>query len=342
MKDENHEPGTGDGLPQAFLERLAAVVPAQAYAACMASFAAEKPVALRVNTLRAGIDEVRRELTSAGFELQPVAWLAEALLVPAEQRAALVAAPAVREGRVYIQNLSSMLAPLLLDPQPGEEVLDLAAAPGGKTLQMAARMGNQGRIAAVEAIRPRFFKLRALLETHAATMVDTYLADGRTIGRKTPERFDRVLLDAPCSCEARFDPRDAQSFHYWSPRKIKESSRKQKGLLKSAAECLKPGGSLLYCTCTFAPEENELVIQSLLDDLGAAVEILAVDCPVPNVQPGLTAWDGQPLAPEMARCLRILPDAQMDAAFLCKLAKRAGTGTARESHGRRPTRDRRR
>jgi len=224
----------------------------------------------------------------------------------------------------------------VLDPQPGEEVLDLAAAPGGKTLHLAARMGNQGRIAAVEAIRERFYKLRTLLQRHGATMVDTYLADGRSIGRKTPERFDRVLLDAPCSCESRFAPSQPDSCRYWSPRKIKESARKQKGLLRSAADCLRPGGTLLYCTCTFAPEENELVVASLLDDVGDAMEVVPFDSPVANVQPGLTEWEGRPLPYTLRHSLRILPTAQMDAAYLCKLVKRAGWAAPRSpQHWRR-------
>jgi 16S rRNA (cytosine1407-C5)-methyltransferase len=231
-----------------------------------------------------------------------------------------------------------MLAAVVLDPQPGEEVLDLAAAPGGKTLHMAARMHNQGRIGAVEAIRERFFKLRKLLDVYGATMVQTYLADGRTIGRKTPERFDRVLLDAPCSCEARFDPREPDSWRYWSPRKIKESARKQKGLLRSAADCLKPGGSLLYCTCTFAPEENELIVASLLEEQGDALEVVPITCPLPNVQPGLVEWEGRSLRADLARSLRILPNAWMDAAYLCKLVKHRGWAQC-PGQGRTSTRD---
>lgn len=325
MKDEVTIPG----LPDEFIERLALILPDALRESCLASFADDKPVGLRANTLKAAVDDVFGELARGGLELQRVAWLAEAGLVPPDQRRALLDSAAVREGRVYVQNLASMLVPLVLAPRPGEEVLDLAAAPGGKTLQMAAMMRNQGRIAAVEPIRDRFYRLRAALALHGAAIVSTYRADGRTIGHKTPERFDRVLLDAPCSCEARFDTRDPESWHYWSPRKIKESARKQKGLLRSAAMCLKPGGTLVYSTCTFAPEENELVVQSLLDELDDAVEIAAIDCPLPNLQPGLSAWQGRALHPGLARAVRVLPTRAMDAAFVCKLVKRAGSRPTR-------------
>ena len=324
MKDEN-------GLPAVFLARLATILPAEAREKCLASFGWDKPVAFRVNTLKGRVADVLGELSGAGFEVRPVDWLSEAAMVPWGQRRALTQTGAVHEGRIYIQNLTSMLVPLVLDPRAGQEVLDLAAAPGGKTLEMAAMMGNQGRIAAVEPIRDRFYRLRAVLELHGATIVDTYLADGRWIGRKTPERFDRVLLDAPCSCEARFDPRHPETFRYWSPRKIKESARKQKGLLRSAVACLKPGGTLVYSTCTFAPEENELVVQSVLDELGEAVEVAPIDFPVANLQPGLTRWEDRELTAELARSVRVLPNELMDAAYLCKLVKRTSTEAPRRT-----------
>jgi 16S rRNA (cytosine1407-C5)-methyltransferase len=110
-----------------------------------------------------------------------------------------------------------MLAPLALAPRPGETVLDLAAAPGGKTLQLAALMQNSGRLSAVEAVKGRFFRLRANLERGGVTNARTFLMDGRAVGRKCPEMFDRVLLDAPCSSEARFSRLDPRSWAHWSP-----------------------------------------------------------------------------------------------------------------------------
>lgn len=304
-------------LPADFAAILDAVVPAPARERAYASFAVEKPVSFWINPLRASGDPLA-EL--APLDPAPVPWLEGAFTVAPEQRDALTRSSAFAEGRVYVQGLASLLAPLALDPQPGEEVLDLAAAPGGKTVRMAVMMEDRGRIGAVEPIKARFFKLRANLERCGVTIARTYRTDGRAVGRKTPERFARVLLDAPCSSEARFTLRDPESFAHWSPRKVRECARKQHGLIESAYEALEPGGALLYCTCSLSPEENELVVARLLER-HADLDADELHLPIPNVAPGLTEWDGEPLDPRLSRAARVLPTETMDAFFLCCLTK---------------------
>ncbi len=309
-------------LPGAFIARLTRIVPATQLDSVLDSFTRSRSCSFRINTLLAPIEDVRAELEDKGFHLAPVSWCPEAFTIPANQRRELIGSAAVREGRIYVQNPSSMLAPVILAPRAGETVLDLAAAPGGKTLHLAALMGNQGRLSAVERVRSRYHKLRAVLERYGASMVRTYLTDGRSVGRKVPERFDRVLLDAPCSSEAQFTRQDPKSWAHWSARKIKESSRKQKGLLASAIASLKPGGTLLYCTCTFAPEENELVVDDALRKQGHLIQIQTMTMPVRNIQQGLSRWGARNLHPELVKTVRVLPDGHMDGFFLCLLRKR--------------------
>lgn len=207
-------------LPEAWVARLGAILEPAALGPALASFALEKPTCLRANELKATADQVASELARQEFDLEPLGWCPGAWWIPAGQKRRLTDSDAFQQGRIYVQNPSSLLPPLVLAPVPGEEVLDLAAAPGGKTLHLAALMGNQGRIAAVESVRERFFRLRANLERCGAEMVRPYWMDGRAVGAKTPERFDRVLLDAPCSSEARFSRLDANSWAHWSPAKI--------------------------------------------------------------------------------------------------------------------------
>lgn len=314
-----------DPLPAEFIERLRRILGGDMFCSAIESFSAIKPTSFRVNRLRAEPDQIRDELKHLGIDPQPVSWSDVAYQVAPQERRLLTESDPFRSGRIYVQNLASMLAPLALAVQAGETILDLAAAPGGKTLQMAAMMENTGTISAVEAIRSRFFKLQANLKLHGATNVATYLKDGRTVGHKTPERFDRVLLDAPCSSEARFRSGDAATTAYWSLRKIKEASRKQIGLIRSALHALRPGGILLYCTCSFAPEENEAVVHTLLETFNGKVEVLPLELPVENVMPGLTSWGKRSYDKSLSRAVRVLPTSEMDAFFLCRIYKSAST-----------------
>ena len=309
-------------LPDAFLQRLQQIVPETARGAILASFSQPKAVTFRINTLRGSLASTLAALAEAGFRPSPLPWTRYAFTLPLAQKRALTESRLFSEGRIYIQNPSSLLAGEILAPQPGEEILDLCAAPGGKTSHMAMLMGNQGTIAAVEPVKARFFRLRANLERLGVTIARCYRRDGRSVGRKTPQRFDRVLVDAPCSSEARFTTGDPSSFAYWSPAKIRECAHKQKRLLLAGASALKPGGRLLYCTCSFAPEENEAVVNHLLQK-NERMRIIPIEPPATgiDIQTGLAEWGGKRFHPALRHCLRILPDHRFDGFFLCLMEK---------------------
>ncbi len=314
-------------LPPNFMERLERILPAGELRRALASFALPRPVAVRVNTLRAAPEEARRVLEADGLHPRPVPGLPEALLLPPEEREALTHHRLHQEGLVYPQGLASQLAALLLDPRPGEEVLDLCAAPGGKALHLAARMGDQGRVAAVEAARGRYFRLRANLERAGVACVRPYLRDGTRLDRLVPGRFHRVLVDAPCSSEARFHLTRPESFRYWGRRKIRELARKQRRLLLAGLRCLRPGGVLLYATCSFAPEENEAVVEAALVAMEGEVEILPLEPPAGRWQEGLASWEGHRFRPELRRARRLLPDPFFQGFFYCLLRRSPGPVT---------------
>jgi 16S rRNA (cytosine1407-C5)-methyltransferase len=146
------------------------------------------------------------------------------------------------------------------------------------------------------------------------------MTDGRSVGAKCPAMFDRVMLDAPCSTEAKFKAWDDKTTAYWSERKIKEMAKLQQRLFASAVKALKPGGTLLYATCSFAPEENEAVVDKALGK-HPELRVEPIALPIPNTRPGVTRWGKKPYAPDVAKCLRILPTDAMDGFFLCKLRK---------------------
>ncbi len=297
----------------AFFDTLEAIEGADGARAIERTMREPKRIGYRLNPLRG---------TTNAPGGEPIRGLAGCHAVPAAGREALMALPETTAGSIYPINPSSVLAARVLDVQPEQEVLDLAAAPGGKTLVLAGDMNNRGRIAAVEPVRARFHRMRANLARCGVEIVEFYLADGRGIGRKVPARFDRVLLDAPCSSEARFRLGDPRTFAHWKPRKVTESARKQRRLLRSAFTALKPGGKLLYCTCAFAPEENELVVDHLLRTETAARTLPFATC-APRVRPGLTEWAGRRLNPALAESVRVLPDDLWDGFFVCLLGKHA-------------------
>jgi len=308
-------------LPESFVKRLQAILPPERLPGCLQSFSCSRPTSFRVNTLKTSEAALVVELRAAGFLLSPIDWRAGTYSIPPDQRRGLTESRVFNEGLIYIQDLSSMLAPMVLDPKPGESVLDLAAAPGGKTLQMAAMMENRGELSAVESVKGRFFRLKANLERGGATMVRTYLKDGRSVGAKVPERFDRVLLDAPCSSEARFSTEDPASWFHWNLKKVKESARKQKRLLDSAIRSLKPGGTLVYCTCAFSPEENEQAVDSQIQRHGDAITVLPIELPLNNLQPGLMRWGKRAYSDQLRHAVRVLPNDRMRGFFLCRIRR---------------------
>ena len=330
----NHLPST---FPPDFLARLREIVPPERYDGVAATFEEPRAVGFRVNRLRASAEDVAPTLEQAGLTLHAVPWHPDAFWVPAEERAALLATEAYAACRIYAQNLASMVPPLVLAPEPGERVLDLAAAPGSKTLQLAQQMQaglaeNTGELVAVEVVKSRYYKLRDNLRQQGSdALVYPLHQDGTKAWRYRPEHFDRVLLDAPCSTEGRFHVTEPETYAYWSPRKIKEMAHKQRKLLFSAVQCTKPGGVVVYSTCSFAPEENEAVLDKLLTTFGGAVELEPIDLLVglPNALAPLPEWQGRPFKHDLRAARRLLPtraDAgSMEGFFVARLRKTAST-----------------
>ena len=322
-----------NALPDQFLERLRQIIPQNRWPMVWNSFQCNKPLVVRINTTLTNIDTVIQLLENLSIPYRRIPWKPDALVFNTEDRSRVLDSDMYQRGLLYSQNLSSQLAPLVLDPQPGEEVLDMCAAPGGKTSQIVCMMQDSGRIAAVEKVKSRFFKLKANLDKLQHQSVHTYLADGIGLWRKTPQRFDRILLDAPCSSESRFQINNPDSYAHWKPRKIKETSRKQKRLLYSAVHCLKPGGILVYSTCAFAPEENEAVIDHILNTFAQQLEILPINLPLPNLQQGLTQWQGKEFDISLKDSVRVLPNELMDGFYICRLIKTASTLAEKSAAG---------
>ncbi len=317
-------------LPEDFLDRLRRIFPTGRFDALVNTFAEPGPTTLRANTLKATGEEVRAGLQEAGFALERVPWFHDAFILRRGTLRELQEHPFYAEGKTYVQNLSSMIPPLILDPRPGESVLDLTAAPGSKTSELACLMKGEGRIVANDNNRPRFFKLLATIRNQGCANVQTVCHHGESMGRRFPAAFDRVLLDAPCSAEGRFYANEPRSYAYWKTRKVEEMARKQRRLFAAAVEALQPGGALVYSTCTFAPEENEGVVSWALErfkgalrasDLWREAPLLAT---LPNKARPLSSWEGHAFQRDVALAARILPSETMEGFFVAKFRKKAG------------------
>jgi len=303
-----------------FLNRLAGIIPPGHFNAVVDSFGRESPVSVRINTLKIARENLVGALARENVKAMPVSWCADALILEGISVRELSATSWVREGQLYIQGLSSMVPALALDPRPGERVLDMCAAPGSKASQIAALMRDEGELVCLENIRKRYYKLKSVLDLLGVGCANVKLTDARRY--RDRELFDRILVDAPCSSEGRFKTFQPKTFAYWSPRKIKEMRRKQRGLLLHASRLLKKDGTLIYATCTFAPEENEAVVDWLLRKTGGDLDMAPVALSGIERYPALTSWEGRSFDPRVRHAVRILPTEKMEGFFVAKMVKK--------------------
>ena len=205
-------------------------------------------------------------------------------------------------GVFYSQEPSASSAAPLLGVRPGMRVLDTCAAPGGKSSQLAAALGGQGLLVSNEFVAARAEVLRSNLERMGVPNAVVLNEDTGRIAAALPEFFDRVLVDAPCSGEGMFR-KEAAAVTDWSEETVRMCSRRQQEILHSAAAMLRPGGHLVYSTCTFSPEENEGTISAFLH-AHADFSILPVDAPW--FAPGRPEWVADP-TPGLEHTVRLFP-----------------------------------
>jgi 16S rRNA C967 or C1407 C5-methylase (RsmB/RsmF family) len=281
----------------------------------------------RVNRLKApAAGPVYDELADAGVAVTPLPWYPDGATFAAA-KGDVAALPAVTEGRFFVQNVSSFLPPLALGARPGDAVLDTCAAPGGKASLVAALTGGAADLWLNDGIATRIPRLRDVERTlgFAAATVTTHPA--QYIDKYVDRDFDRILVDAQCSGEGLLDLSRPTAFRYWSLARIRRYHFLQTKMLVAAFRLLRPGGVLVYSTCTVAPEENEAPVSTLLArEPDAAVEPLRLDDPA--ARPGLLRWDGERYAGDLGGALRLVPERGFEAFFACRI-RRLGPGLAR-------------
>ena len=241
-------------LPEAFLQRMEAQLGSE-YPAFLESLERPRAVALRFNPLKG-------ERPVLPFVGAPVPWEPEGFYYDPETRPGLHVYH--EAGVYYLQEASAMAPVALLDPKPGERVCDLCAAPGGKTTQIAGRMLGQGFLVCNEINPKRAKILSRNIERMGVANALVTNEHPETLASRFPGFFDRVLVDAPCSGEGMFRKEEA-AVTDWSQETVQMCARRQREILDSAARLVRPGGRLVYSTCTFAPEEDEETVAAFLE-----------------------------------------------------------------------------
>ena len=229
----------------------------------------QRKVTLRVNTLKASVEEIEEELKKAGIEYEKVPWSKEAFIITNVREKEIQNLDIYEKGKIYLQSLSSMLPPIILEPEEETDILDMAAAPGGKTTQIAALANNKASITACEMNKIRAERLKYNIEKQGATCVYVMVTDSRHIDNFFS--FDKILLDAPCSGSGTLDTKNPNLEKIFTPKLIKKSTAAQMALLKKAITILKPGKEMVYSTCSILQEENEAIVQKAIAATGAEI-----------------------------------------------------------------------
>lgn len=239
------------------------------YKEILKGYTEQRVVTLRVNTLKTTVDKVCKELTKNNIEFKRVSWSDVALVIENAIEEDLQRLAIYENGEIYLQSLSSMLPPIIMEPKENTDILDMTAAPGGKTTQIAALTNNNANITACEMNNIRIEKLKYNIEKQGATSVVVLGQDSRNLSDYF--KFDKILLDAPCSGSGTVDLNNERTYKNFTEKLVEKSTKSQFALLKKALKILKPGHEMIYSTCSILQEENENILDKVLKLFNAEI-----------------------------------------------------------------------
>ncbi len=274
---------------------------------------------IRVNTLKITIDECKKRLEKLGWSLKQVPWCKEGFWVKHKTGRRDIGNTVEHSlGYFYVQEAASMIPPLVLEPKPGEIILDMCAAPGSKSSQIAQYMENEGILIANDYQYIRLQPLGINLQRMGIRNSIMTLMEGRFFKNSNIE-FDRILVDVPCSGTGTIR-KSLKTLRIWNPNAVKRLAGQQRQLLDTAFSILKEKGTLVYSTCSLEPEENEGVVDFLLNKYdNAKLEEIKLDI---KRSSAVLEFEGNEYNSEIRRCLRIWPqDNDSEGFFVAKLRK---------------------
>ena len=302
-------------LPKEFIENLYELHSPLVADKILAGMAGKRNTTLRVNTLKYNIQDLMRYFREINIKFERVNFYNDALIIKNANEKEIQKLEIYEKGYIYLQSLSSMVPPIVLEAKENESILDMASAPGSKTTQISAMMKNTGHIIANELDKIRCERLKFNVENQGATNTEIINGYGEKLGDKYPENFDRVLLDTPCSGEGRFIAEIPGTYRNWSVRSVKELSKIQRKLIKSGYNALKPGGIMVYSTCTLNLEENENILKWALENLN--LKMMDINLDIKGAIPG----DSLDTKLGIEKAIKILPTKEMEGFFVAKLRK---------------------
>ena len=236
-------------------------------------YKAQRPVTLRVNNLKTSLEKAKEKLDEAQIEYETISWYEKALIIKNVREEKIRKLEIYENGEIYLQSLSSMLPPIILEPKAGENILDMTAAPGGKTTEIAALTENKAYITACEKNKIRAERLKFNLQKQGVKSANIMVEDARKLSDYFS--FDKILLDAPCSGSGTILLNNERTYKNFSENLVKKTIKSQKDLLKKAIKILKPGHELVYSTCSILKQENENTIKEIIEK--GQAEVMAIN-----------------------------------------------------------------
>ncbi|EKE29905.1 MAG: fmu (sun) protein [uncultured bacterium (gcode 4)] len=308
-------------LPQEFLERLKKIYSEEDYQEILKWFEAERITSFRINTLMSDKKEVEDYLNANDMSFTIADFSEIAYIIDKKHEFTLKWSKLFYSGKIYVQWIASQIPAIVLSPVKWDIILDVTAAPWSKTTQMAAMTNNSCRIVAAEKNQIRFDKLNYNLKLQWVTCTQTVKIDALDLSKNfEPETFDKILLDAPCSAEWRININNEKTFWFWTIENIRKKHELQMDLIEHVIPLLKKWGTLVYSTCTLAPEENEEVIDAVLKR-NFNISLAEIDFTLPNSLPWIIEFWSKKYSRDLSKALRISPSELSEWFFIAKLIK---------------------
>ena len=260
-------------VPEFLIEMLIQQYGEEITSKILEGYSQKRMVTFRINTLKMSIEKVEEVLKNNNIEFEKVSWSDVAYIVKNVREDTLKELEIYKNGEIYLQSLSSMLPPIVLEPKENTDILDMCAAPGGKTTELASLTNNNANITACELNKIRIEKLKYNIEKQGATSVYIMQEDSRRINDFFS--FDNILLDAPCSGSGTLNVEDVNLEKTFTEKLIEKSQKSQLELLNKAVKILKQGQEMVYSTCSILNKENEEIVSKILKN--NKVEIVPIE-----------------------------------------------------------------